>query len=101
MSLKLGGAKDFYDTAAIIAGLDLVLSVDTAVAHLTGALGKPLRVLMYEPATDWRWLQGREDSPWYPSARVWRQERPGDWEAVAKKSTQQLGGHRDADLPRQ
>lgn len=73
------GAKDFYDTAALIAGLDLVVSVDTAAAHLTGALGKPLWVLMYEPATDWRWLQGREDSPWYGSARVVRQEKPGDW----------------------
>jgi hypothetical protein len=76
------GAKDFHDTAAIIAGLDLVLSVDTAVAHLAGALGKPLWVLMYEPAADWRWLQAREDSPWYGSARVLRQQRPGDWEGL-------------------
>jgi tetratricopeptide (TPR) repeat protein len=76
------GAKDFYDTAAIIAGLDLVVSVDTAVAHLTGALGKPLRVLMYEPAADWRWLQAREDSPWYATARVLRQPQPGDWRGL-------------------
>lgn len=76
------GATDFYDTAALIAGLDLVISVDTAAAHLTGALGKPLWLLMYEPATDWRWLQRREDSPWYPSARVWRQETAGDWDSL-------------------
>lgn len=86
------GAKDFYDTAAIIAGLDLVLSVDTAVAHLTGALGKPVWVLMYEPATDWRWLQRREDSPWYASARVIRQEEPNNWEGLVAKLRSRLGG---------
>jgi tetratricopeptide (TPR) repeat protein len=73
------GAKDFYETARIVAGLELVISVDTAVAHLTGALGKPLWVLVSEPADDWRWLQGREDSPWYSTAKVIRQPRPGDW----------------------
>ena len=99
------GAKDFHDTAAIIAGLDLVISVDTAVAHLAGALGKPLWVLMYEPATDWRWLQGREDSPWYGSARVLRQEEPGDWDGLISRVRQRSeegggltwGGERAAD----
>jgi tetratricopeptide (TPR) repeat protein len=69
---------DFADTAAAIAALDLVIAVDTAVAHLTGALGKPLWLLL--PAIgDWRWLKDRADSPWYPSARLFRQPRIGDW----------------------
>ncbi len=69
---------DFADTAAAIAALDLVIAVDTAVAHLAGALGKPLWLLL--PAIgDWRWLKDRADSPWYPSARLFRQPRIGDW----------------------
>lgn len=77
--LRLDGAlADFADTAAAIAALDLVIAVDTAVAHLTGAMGKPLWLLL--PAIgDWRWLQDRADSPWYPSARLFRQPRIGDW----------------------
>jgi len=74
-------AKDFADTAALIAGLDLVISVDTAVAHLAGALGKPVWLLdRFDP--DWRWLLGRRDSPWYPSLTIYRQPAPGDWSAV-------------------
>jgi ADP-heptose:LPS heptosyltransferase len=66
------------DTAALIEALDLVISVDTAVAHLAGALGKP--VLLLDRFTgDWRWMRGRDDSPWYPSLRILRQPRPGDW----------------------
>jgi hypothetical protein len=72
---------DFADTAAAIARLDLVITVDTAVAHLAGALGKPVWVLL-PFAPDWRWLLGREDSPWYPTARLFRQTRPGDWPGV-------------------
>ncbi|MEZ2238967.1 tetratricopeptide repeat protein [Microcoleus sp.] len=73
--------KDFADTAAVIAQLDLVISVDTAVAHLAGALGKPVWILLsFVP--DWRWMLEREDSPWYPTARLFRQEKPGDWEGV-------------------
>ncbi|MGL5058469.1 MAG: tetratricopeptide repeat protein [Microcoleus sp.] len=72
---------DFADTAAVVAELDLVISVDTSVAHLAGAMGKPVWVLLsFVP--DWRWLLEREDSPWYPTARLFRQETPGDWESV-------------------
>lgn len=85
------GARDFHDTAALIAGLDLVISVDTAAAHLAGALGKPLWLLMFEPASDWRWLQGRSDSPWYPSAKVLRQHAPGDWTSVMRDVALDLG----------
>lgn len=72
---------DFRDTAALVAHMDLVISVDTSVAHLAGAMGKPIWLLLpFSP--DWRWLLGRDDSPWYPSARLFRQQRPGDWDAV-------------------
>jgi tetratricopeptide (TPR) repeat protein len=72
---------DFADTAALIEALDLVVTVDTAVAHLAGALGKPVWILNRFDAC-WRWLQGRDDSPWYPSARLWHQPAPGDWDSV-------------------
>jgi Tfp pilus assembly protein PilF len=69
---------DFADTAALIERLDLVISVDTAVAHLAGTLGKPVWLLLpYVP--DWRWLHDRYDSPWYPTMRLFRQQRPRDW----------------------
>ena len=69
---------DFADTAALIERLDLVVSIDTSVAHLAGALGKPVFVLLnHSPC--WRWLAGRDDSPWYPSARLFRQARRNDW----------------------
>lgn len=72
---------DFAETAALIANLDLVVSVDTAVAHLAGALGKPIW-LLNRFDTCWRWLLKREDSPWYPSMRIFRQSQPGDWHGV-------------------
>ena len=76
------GARDFWDTAGVIAGLDLVITVDTSVAHLAGALGKPVWVLLPAIGCDWRWLTGRTDSPWYPSMRLFRQTVPGDWSGV-------------------
>ena len=76
--------KDFADTAALIENLDLVISVDTAVAHLAGALGRPVWTLLpFSP--DWRWLADRDDSPWYPTMRLFRQPLPGDWRSVISK----------------
>ena len=73
--------SDFAVTAAVIANLDLVVSVDTAVAHLAGALGKPVYLMLASPA-EWRWLRERADSPWYPTMRLYRQERGGEWGEV-------------------
>jgi tetratricopeptide (TPR) repeat protein len=74
----------FDDTAAMIMQLDLVIAVDTAVAHLAGALNRPVWVLLPAFKTDWRWLTERQDSPWYPQAmRLFRQQRAGDWSGVA------------------
>ncbi len=72
---------DFSETAALMSHLDLVISIDSAVAHLAGALGRPTWLLLpYSP--DWRWMLGRDDSPWYPTMRIFRQPGPGAWEAV-------------------
>jgi len=73
--------KDFAETAGAILNLDLVIAVDTAVAHLAGALGKPVWIML-PFAPDWRWLLDRDDSPWYPTARLYRQRAPGDWDGV-------------------
>jgi hypothetical protein len=73
--------QDFADTAALVASLDLVISVDTSVVHLAGALGRPVWLLdRFDNC--WRWLRGREDSPWYPTLRLFRQTAPGDWDGV-------------------
>lgn len=73
--------RDYGDTAALIMNLDLVIAVDTSVAHLAGALGKPVWILV--PANgEWRWLEKRADSPWYPTARLFRQREVGDWQAA-------------------
>jgi ADP-heptose:LPS heptosyltransferase len=79
----------FADTAALVAELDLVISVDTAVAHLAGALGKPVWILLpYTP--DWRWQLERDDSPWYPSARLFRQPARGEWAPVLRRVAEAL-----------
>jgi tetratricopeptide (TPR) repeat protein len=82
--------RDFADTAAVIAHLDAVISIDTAVAHLAGAMGKPL-FLMLPLGADFRWLRERVDSPWYPSARLFRQQRFGDWPGVIATLAQEMG----------
>lgn len=76
------GAQDFADTAAIIQRLDLVISIDTATAHLAGALGKPCWTLLPYVHADWRWLRDRSDSPWYPTMKLYRQTRPRDWSEI-------------------
>jgi hypothetical protein len=81
--------NDFADTAALIESLDLVISVCTSVAHLTGALGKPLWVLLTHVA-DWRWLNAPETTPWYPTARLFRQVARGDWPEVMARVAEAL-----------
>jgi hypothetical protein len=76
-----GELTDFGETAAVMQNLDLVITVDTAVGHLAGALGRPVWILIPK-AADWRWLLDRSDSPWYPTARLFRQSRPGAWDDV-------------------
>ncbi len=82
-------ARDFADTAAVVAALDVVVSVDTAIVHLAGALGRPVLMLDRHDAC-WRWLHGREDSPWYPRMRIVRQERPGEWAGVVGRVAEAL-----------
>jgi len=79
-----GELRDFSDDAAVVANLDLVISVDTAVAHLAGAMGRPVWTLL-KHAPDWRWLLGRNDSPWYPTMRLFRQAAPAAWDAVIEE----------------
>ena len=79
-----GQFRDFYDTAGIIANLDLIITVDTAVAHLAAALGKKTWIML-PYIVDWRWQLNREDSPWYPSVRLFRQQIPGNWQEVIKR----------------
>jgi ADP-heptose:LPS heptosyltransferase len=81
--------EHFGDTAAIIESLDLVISVDTSVAHLAGALNRPVWVLS-RYGSCWRWLRARQDSPWYPSMRLFRQRELGDWEPVIEEVRQAL-----------
>jgi tetratricopeptide (TPR) repeat protein len=84
--------KTYTDTAALIANLDLVISVDTSVAHLAGALAKPLWILL--PFTpDWRWLLDRDDSPWYPTARLFRQDETRGWDSVMARVRAALDDH--------
>ena len=85
-----GLIHNFADTAALMHHLDVVLSVDTAVAHLAGALGRPAWIMLNSFGLDWRWLLNRDDSPWYPSARLFRQPSMGDWASVTKRIAQYL-----------
>ena len=75
---------DFGETAALVHTLDLIIGVDTAVVHLAGAMGKPVW-LLNRFDTCWRWLRDREDSPWYPTLRQFRQPKSGDWESVVER----------------
>lgn len=88
----LGSAiADFADSAAILSQLDLLICVDTAVAHLAGALGTPCWVLLPDYGTDWRWLEDRNDSPWYPEVmRLFRQSAVGDWAGVITRVVEAL-----------
>ncbi len=80
---------DFAATAGLISQLDLVICVDTSVAHLAGAMGKPVWVLLsFVP--DWRWLLDREDSPWYPTMRLFRQTKCGEWDDVVNRVAEEL-----------
>ena len=87
--------EDFAETAALVAALDLVVTVDTAIAHLAGALGVPCCILLPLRA-DWRWLQDRADTPWYPAARLFRQRRGGDWTPVLRELQAHLGARLQA-----
>jgi hypothetical protein len=81
--------EDFTDTAGLIENLDLVISVDTAVAHLAGSMGKPVWVLLPFTA-DWRWMRNREDSPWYPTMRLFRQKNRGCWDEALQCMANEL-----------
>ena len=76
--------RDFTELAGVLQEVDLLITVDTAPAHMMGSLGRPVWVLLPDPP-DWRWLLGREDSPWYPTASLFRQRRPGDWPEVIER----------------
>jgi ADP-heptose:LPS heptosyltransferase len=80
----MGDVTDFADTAALIAQMDLVISIDTSVAHLAGAMAKPTW-LMLARHCDWRWFDDREDSPWYPTMKLFRQQQIGDWTPVVER----------------
>jgi Flp pilus assembly protein TadD len=94
----MGDCDDFMDTAALISGLDIVITVDTAIAHLAGAMGKPVW-LLNRTAGDWRWMSDREDSPWYPGMRIFRQKVARDWDSVIEAVTDELGKQIPAGQP--
>jgi hypothetical protein len=85
------GARDFQETAEIIAGLDHVMTVDTSIAHLAGSMGKSTFVFLPTVGQDWRWLRHREDSPWYPSVHLVRQPTPGDWQGAIERAASRIG----------
>ena len=90
LSTELG---DFGDTAAVVMALDLVITIDSVIAHIAGALGRPFWVLL-STGSDWRWLIERQDSPWYPTARLFRQTRPRQWSDVIDRVIEALKGFR-------
>ncbi len=81
--------RDLAETAALVATLDLVITTDTSIAHLAGAMGKPVWILLAHLA-DWRWMQCIEMTPWYPTARLFRQQKSGDWIGVFERVSEQL-----------
>jgi ADP-heptose:LPS heptosyltransferase len=83
--------SNFSDTAYALGAMDLVITVDTAVAHLAGAMGIPV-LLLVTFIPDWRWMLERDDSPWYPTLRIYRQATPGDWEDVVRRVVTDLEG---------
>jgi hypothetical protein len=85
-----GSVHSFADTAALMQNLDVVVGVDTAVSHLAAALGRPTWIMLNAYATDWRWLTDRDSSPWYSTARLFRQPSRGDWDSVTRKVAQYL-----------
>src|SRR2546425_1153985 len=85
--------EDFADTAALIELLDLLVTVDTSVTHVAGAMGKPVWILLPFNPHDWRWMLDREDSPWYPTARQFRQSANGDWASVIRQLNEELVRH--------
>ena len=89
-----GAIRSFADSAALLMHMDVVLSVDTAVAHLAGALGRPVWVMLSQYALDWRWLLDRDSSPWYSTARLFRQPKMGDWSSVTEKIHKFLGWYK-------
>ena len=86
--------RDLAETAALIATLDMVITTDTSIAHLAGALGKPVWILLPHRA-DWRWMERIETTPWYPTARLFRQQAPGDWAGLVDGVCRQLSEMRD------
>ncbi len=92
-----GGDRDLADAAARIASLDLVVTTDTSIAHLAGAMGRPVWI-MVPWLSDWRWMQDRETTPWYPTARLFRQSSPGDWDGVLEGVATELNNLREQRL---
>jgi hypothetical protein len=91
---------DFAETAALVSLMDLVVTADTSIAHLAGALGKRTWILL-PFAADWRWMRDGERSPWYPTARLFRQRRPGDWGEVMRDVLEALAPHQAGALAAQ
>ncbi len=85
----VAGERDLVELARVMRALDLVITVDSMAAHLAGALAVPVWTLLHA-ACDWRWMAGRDDSPWYPTMRLFRQERDGHWEEVVARVAEEL-----------